>query len=82
MIPKIPFGGCPPGTFKGINTCFCEDHCSWEICRLINPPNGCLSRIETEAYWLWDNNEDVWVAQGNVALSNFHYFRRFLAMLN
>ena len=83
MIPKIPESGCPLGTFKGIDTCFCEDHCSWEICRLINPPYGCLSRIGVEVYWLWDNNEDAWAAQrGNVALSNFHNFRQLANMLN
>ena len=70
----MPDSGCPPSTFKGIDTCFCEDHCNWEICRLTNPPLGCLSRMEAEVFWLWDNNENAWAAQGNTALSNFHYF--------
>ena len=76
MIPKRPTSGCPYGTFDSLNTCFCEDHCSWDICRLVNPPNGCLSRIKGEVIWVWDNNEDAWAAQGNVSLSNFHYSRR------
>ena len=64
-IPKIPDNGCPSGTFKGIDTCFCEDHCNWEICRLTNPPKDCLSRIAGGAVWLWNDNVDEWVAQGN-----------------
>ena len=63
-IPKIPDNGCPSGTFKGIDTCFCEDHCSWEICRLTNPPKECLSRITGKAVWSLDDNADGWVAQG------------------
>lgn len=78
FVPKIPDSGCPPGTFKGIDTCFCEDHCSWEICRLINPPKDCLSRIDGGAAWLWDDIEDAWTAQGNTGLKISHYSRRLI----
>ena len=63
MAPKIPNRGCPHGTFKGKDTCFCEDHCSWEICRLMDPPNNCI--IEGKLFWKWDENRDAWVATGN-----------------
>ena len=66
MIPKRPASGCPSGTFNSMRTCFCEDHCSWEICRLITPPHNCLSRIDGEAIWSWDALNDAWVAQGMI----------------
>ena len=55
---------CPDGTFDGQNTCFCEDHCSWETCRLQKPPHSCLSGTR-EAVWAWDAERYAWVAQGN-----------------
>lgn len=63
MIPKPPADGCPKGTFDGLNTCFCEDHCSWETCRLLNPPQDCLSNIVNEPVWAWNKQKQVWVAQ-------------------
>ena len=66
IIPPQPATGCPFGTFDSLNTCFCEDHCSWETCRLINPPQDCLSKIDGEAIWAWDVVEDAWVAQGMI----------------
>ena len=67
LIPKRPASGCPFGTFDSLNTCFCEDHCSWETCRLISPPSSCLSTLDGEAIWAWDNVNDVWVAQGRIS---------------
>ena len=64
MIPKRPASGCPSGTFDSLNTCICEDHCSWDACRLINPPQKCLSRIYGDAIWNWDGVKHAWVAQG------------------
>ena len=64
MIPKRPNSGCPSGTFDGLDTCFCEDHCSWSICRLTNPPENCLSRGHGKKIWAWDNIKESWVAQG------------------
>ena len=64
MIPKRPVKGCPSGTFNGLDTCFCEDHCSWEACWLIDPPSNCLSRIDGEMVWAWNDIKNAWVAQG------------------
>ena len=66
MIPKPPVTGCPPGTFNGIDTCFCEDHCSWETCRLMYPPSNCISSISPEIVWARDEIKDSWVAVGKV----------------
>ena len=62
-IPRRPVNGCPIGTFNSINTCFCEDHCIWEACRILNPPQNCLSSING-AKWTWNTVEEAWVAQG------------------
>ena len=56
-----PSSGCPKGTVEGITTCFCEDHCSWEVCRLDRPPYRCLPRINTA--WVWDSEKLFWTAQ-------------------
>ena len=67
-IPPIPSDGCPEGTFDGISTCFCEDHCSWNMCRLNHPPGNCLKRLSmtmvNNVTWQWDSKEKYWVAQG------------------
>ena len=65
MIPRPTANGCPKGTFSNLQTCFCEDHCSWETCRLLNPPQNCLSSMDNTA-WAWDSIHDAWVAQGNM----------------
>ena len=64
MIPKRPSYGCPKGTFDGVTTCYCEDHCSWEACRLLNPPLNCLSNMKEDGVWAWDSIQKFWVAQG------------------
>ena len=64
MIPRRPKTGCPNDTFDGLSTCFCEDHCSWEVCRLINPPYNCISNIQGKVVWAWDTIGETWVAQG------------------
>ena len=66
LIPKRPDNGCPEGTFDSWQTCFCEDHCSWEVCRLVNPPQSCLSKIDGKTEWGWDNLTEAWAAQGIV----------------
>ena len=70
LIPKPPEHNCPPGTFRGIDTCYCEDHCSWKTCRLVNPPRNCLENIAAEAVWAWDANKNTWVAQGMIFKEN------------
>ena len=42
-------------------TCFCEDHCSWRLCRLHQPPEKCLADRHSE--WVWDAQNMYWVAQ-------------------
>ena len=64
MIPPRPPNGCPEGTFDGATTCYCEDHCSWEVCRLLNPPLNCLLSMQGDAFWSWDLIRKSWVAQG------------------
>ena len=60
LTPMRPIDGCPKGTIDGISTCFCEDHCSWKICRLNDPPIGCPRVIS----WQWNPTGIHWVAQG------------------
>ena len=57
---KRPSSGCPKGTLEGLTTCFCEDHCSWERCRLETPPYDCLPRTNTA--WIWDSKKKFWAA--------------------
>lgn len=64
MIPKRPDGGCPSGTYNSQHTCFCEDHCNWDTCRLHSPPYNCLSGINEQTVWAWDGVKSAWVAQG------------------
>ena len=63
IIPAEAY--CPNGTFHGLHTCFCEDHCSWQACRLLDPPHNCLSSFNTDVVWAWDFDQMYWVAQGN-----------------
>ena len=73
LIPEPIVGGCPSGTFNSLNTCYCEDHCSWKTCRLSEPPQNCLSDIGAKAAWAWDTQKNVWVAQGINKISNIFY---------
>ena len=45
---------CPENTIDNLwgEICFCEDHCSWDVCRLQKPPEKCLSG--TNSSWVWD----------------------------
>ena len=60
LIPTRPSIGCPKGTIDGFTTCFCEDHCSWNVCRLKNPPTTCPGA----EIWKWNSLNMYWVAQG------------------
>ena len=65
LIPR-PSDGCPEGTIgfnaPGCpNTCYCEDHCSWEKCSLVNAPTDCFHR--TNGAWSRKSSRDVWVAK-------------------
>ena len=72
MIPLRPSIGCPKGTFDGATTCYCEDHCSWEACRLLNPPPLCLSSMKRDGVWAWDSASNFWVAQGSYHKNTFY----------
>ena len=49
-----------------MHTCLCDDHCSWEMCNLADPPKGCVENINSK--WQWDDRWNTWVAQ--VVLGN------------
>ena len=65
---------CPTGTngcaeSKCPNTCYCEDHCSYERCIIEEAPNDCLS--QTNAEWTWDPLRRYWVAQWRQGKYNY-----------
>ena len=58
-----PLHGCPLGTYgcldeKCPDTCFCEEHCSWEKCKLEDPPKNCL--INAKRKWHLDFQKPHW----------------------
>ena len=63
QIPTPPKDGCPMHTDKKtrVGTCSCEEHCSWDLCRLKEPPDDCL--FEARSEWTWDYKKNAWVAQ-------------------
>ena len=51
--------GCPENTygcnsFGCPNTCYCQDHCSWDTCVLTEGPKNCLK--DTNGAWHWNSN--------------------------
>ena len=46
---------------KRFGVCSCNDHCSWDTCRLLEPPEECLLGENSE--WKWDNLKNAYVAQ-------------------
>ena len=74
VTPSKPINGCPNSTLDNAYTCFCEDHCSWDACRLKIPPQNCLSSFDKSVAWAWNSKDMYWVAQGQIELSNFVYF--------
>ena len=62
IIAPRPTNGCPINTIDGIDTCFCEDHCSWNKCRLAKPPIQCLGNTVYE--WKWNSAGNHWTAKG------------------
>ena len=68
LIPKCPKSGCPSGSYGCTGddcnypeTCFCEEHCGWERCRLFEKPEECLTKAQSS--WIWDLKQNLWVAQ-------------------
>ena len=54
---------CASQNFKSriYPTCFCEDHCSFEKCRLDEPPYDCLRGKLVE--WIKNPEKHFWIAQ-------------------
>jgi len=44
-----------------LQTCICDEHCSWDMCNLVNPPKDCL--FNSSSNWNWDGLKNTWVAQ-------------------
>ena len=68
FVPSPPTNGCPSNTYgcTGSNcssphTCFCEEHCSWEMCRLTQCPEECVRDVKST--WAWNSDKHFWVAQ-------------------
>ena len=69
-IRQGPFSPpCPYGLNFKDSTCFCEDHCSFDICRLEIPPDYCLAGIN--GWWAWNSIQMYWMAQSASWKSNF-----------
>ena len=72
QTPLRTSNGCPKGTLGCMGkycpeTCFCEDHCSFEKCLLYEKPDHCLKHANS--VWSWDEWNMYWVAQvkmGNI----------------
>ena len=62
LNPSYSPNKCPSDTFDGKSTCFCEDHCSWNVCRLGKPTNYCSTNLRNP--WGWDSSRKHWVIQG------------------
>ena len=63
LIPRSTNKQCPSNSrYKdGLGTCSCEDHCGWDVCRLVKAPDDCL--LGTLSEWHWDTMKNGWVAQ-------------------
>ena len=61
---KCPlFGTYTIGPFGTLQTCFCEDYCTWRKCKLNVPPVVCLPTNSIASEWAWDPVKSYWVAQ-------------------
>ena len=73
LIPRPNTNGCPKNTFykraihfktgSKVDTCSCEEHCAWDLCRLTVPPKECI--MGTNSQWQWDKFKNAWVSQTN-----------------
>ena len=73
LIPRSKTDACPRNTkYKdGLGSCSCEDHCGWDVCRLVVAPMECL--VGTFSKWHWDHVKNAWVAQ--VTQDPYEYFQ-------
>ena len=69
LIPRPINNQCPRNSYymDDIDSCNCEDHCGWRLCRLVEPPDECI--LGTFSKWEWDNVKNGWIAQ--VVLGSF-----------
>ena len=79
-LPSRPKGGCTQNTIecRGLgcpDTCYCEDHCSWEKCFLESPPHDCL--LDTNGVWSWNARNKYWNAKsmGNMQCYSRKYIK-------
>ena len=63
LIPRANANGCPSKTYykDGLGSCSCENHCGWDLCRLVVAPTECITG--THSKWEWDDMKRAWVAQ-------------------
>ena len=68
LIPVRPHKRCPEKSFgcsgedcNRPQTCFCEEHCGWEVCRVFEYPEECLT--EVKSVWVWNSKKQFWAAQ-------------------
>ena len=47
--------------YYDFNTCSCENHCGWDMCNIVHPPQECL--LNSSSSWYWDYRKNTWVAQ-------------------
>ena len=74
---------CPKGTIECkevgcSNTCYCEDHCSWEKCFLEVPPSQCL--LGTSGGWKLNTRKMYWTAEVTGALMYFYFQCCYMAL--
>ena len=62
-IPRTSYDECEASAAyrRRFWACSCNDHCSWDMCRLSEPPKDCLLGANSE--WKWDNLKNAYVAQ-------------------
>ena len=73
LIPRSSNNECPKNTHykEGFGTCSCEEHCGWDVCRLVKAPEECI--LDTFSEWQWDAMKNGWIAQvtlGSVIVMN------------
>ena len=49
------------GYFDSLETCYCEPHCSWAMCRLESPATDCL--VDQRSTWKWNPEKRYYMAQ-------------------
>ena len=81
LIPKRRHGACFSNTYgnsgndySSPQNCYCEEHCTWEACRLLDGPEDCLRDVGS--FWSWDTKKRFWIAQmgGTISYFIFEFF--------